>query len=501
MNGTKAYVWRQKGNSFSQIPIDSLDAKTGLLSFNQDARIPPLTAGDKYYLRNHPRFIDRQGEWSATPNPDGTFTMSIKLADEADLKQIEIPRDANPVIQVNSEYVTLDGLEVTGGGKNGIEVGKSNHITIQNCLVHNNKGFGVAVREVDDFLIRRSLVCDNGYGVMFNTINRIIVEENEIARNGVDGLVVSWNSNDITIRRNFIHDHVLWGHPDNLQTYREVKDYKLIDNLIQMSGQSLMMEQTYGGELRGNVFVGTDAWMLIFGHSSADDFTIRNNTMALAGYGCINFTGKDYRVTDNIFFTGHGGPAYSVKGVEGYVADRNVYWNSQRAASGVIAASDKGSHRNIDDFKASTGQDQASINADPMFKHAPIASAVLDQKKLPDSTASKLFLRRGSAGLFKVADHVEIDLDGVVRKVVATDAESVTIDPAMPEKPIKPWLVVNWGESQDFKLDLRLKDDSPAAKLAEGGKPAGSTIDIQAYRAGDFDGDGKRDVPTKTTRK
>lgn len=53
----------------------------------------------------------------------------------------------------------------------------------------------------------------------------------------------------------------------------------------------------------------------------------------------------------------------------------------------------------------------------------------------------------------------------------------------------------NWGDNSDFRLDLRLLPDGPGARLSEAGGPIGSQIDIQAYLAGDFNGDGNRDIP------
>jgi hypothetical protein len=89
---------------------------------------------------------------------------------------------------------------------------------------------------------------------------------------------------------------------------------------------------------------------------------------------------------------------------------------------------------------------------------------------------------------------VEINFDGKVRKVTEVTAEYIVINPALKLVPLKPYTVANWKTTSDFTLNLALKPGSPALKLA-GGKPAGSAINIKNYREGDFNGDGRRDLP------
>lgn len=492
-----AYIWTQKGNNFHTVPVRSIDNQTGRLTLAEGKRPLALSANDKYYLRNHPEFVDLAGEWASVKRPDGKVVLYMRPGDPADLKRVEVILGTDSVIGIrDAKHLVIDGIEITGAGRNGIDINESSDITIQDCVFHNNEFAGVAARDVDRITVRRSLVEENEYGVLIHTGRNVTVEETEVGRNGTDGVVFSWNSEKVTLQRSYVHDHLLWGHPDNVQMYRNVKNYKLIDNLIAVSGQSLMMEETEAGEIRGNMFVGSEAYMLIFGHRNANDCDLIGNTFAFAGYGCINFTGSNYRVKENIFVTGHGRPAFATRGVVGYVGDRNLFWNAKSVADGRPVGSDAGQHRSLDDFKAATGQDSNSIQADPMFRSAPSSYNVLDGKQLSQSTRSLLVIRRGGAP-FEVGDHVEVNFDGIVRRVTDAHDDSITIDPPLGEKPTKPWVVANWGQAKDFKLDLRLREESPAGKLAEGGNPAGSLIDIAAYRRGDFDGDGTRDIPER----
>jgi len=90
---------------------------------------------------------------------------------------------------------------------------------------------------------------------------------------------------------------------------------------------------------------------------------------------------------------------------------------------------------------------------------------------------------------------VEVNFDGVVRRVTSVEGAKITVRPGLAEKPTKGWLLCNWGRSANLRLDLRLRADSPGARLSAAGGPVGSTIDIGAYQRGDFDSDGRRDLP------
>ena len=259
-------------------------------------------------------------------------------------------------------------------------------------------------------------------------------------------------------------------------------------------GQSVMMEETRDVVFQGNMIVGCGANMLIFGHKNAGHAEIHNNTLALSGYGCMSLTWEGYDVRENVIMTGHAGPVYGVRGIRDYAADRNLFWNSRRAPNPMVMATDTGWHRDFDVARESTGQDRNSVYADPGFRNAPVAFAVLDGHRLDESTRDTWYLRKG-APPFRAGDFVEVNFDGVRRQVTGVGEGTVAVKPGLKEKPIKGWLVANWGDNPDFRLDLRLADDSPGAQLSATGGPVGSPIDIQAYRAGDFNGDGRRDVP------
>jgi hypothetical protein len=319
------------------------------------------------------------------------------------------------------------------------------------------------------------------------------VEENEIGHNSIDGVVVSWESSDITVERNYIHHHLLWAHPDNMQLYREVKDIRILDNLFLAGGESIMMSQTSDGLIKGNMIVGCVAYSLIFGHKSAQDYRIHNNTIAFCGNGCIMMTAQGYDVRENVLMTGRGSPVCSVRGVKGYEGERNLFFNAHGIKDKPIVVSDQGWHRTFREYQRATGYDRTSVFGDPRFQNAPVYFAVIDSKQLADCSRERLFLKGGE--LIRLGSFVEVNFDGVLRKVIGGSRGAITISPALPTKPIVPGLICGWEDNSDLSLDLQLMANSPGAKLSASGGPVGSTIDIAAYRRGDFDADGVRDLP------
>ena len=447
-------------------------------------------------MKHHPALVGRPGEWCVQAEGDA-FRIHYKPARKTDLARVAAPKETRRVVLVAEPgHVRLEGLEVAGAAKDGIYVTKCEDVVVTRCIARDNGRSGIGLREARNVTVRRCLVTRNYTGVSLHGIRGGLVEENEIARNGMDGLVVSWGSDDVTVRRNTIHHHLLWGHPDNMQMYRGATNVRIVDNLLLAGGQALMMEQTSGGLLQGNMIVGSGATAVIFGHENARDYRIVGNTIAFAGYGCLRMTADDYEVRENVFVTGTPGFLYGVRGVKGYEGDRNLLYNAAGLAKAGVVSSDAGWHADFGEYRKATGYEPHSVYAPPRFRSAPIAYGVVDHRRLTECTRATLHLRAKGGAVAK-GDIVELDFDGVPRTVTAAQGPTITVDPPLPARPTKGCLVCNWGERKDLQYDLRLAKDSPGAELAAAGGPVGSRIDITAYRRGDFDGDGTRDVPTE----
>ncbi|UCF06104.1 MAG: right-handed parallel beta-helix repeat-containing protein [bacterium] len=487
----EAYVWTIAGNMFFTLPVTSLDRANGKLTVERTTDWMQLKADDRYFLQNHPSLIDSPGEW-AVQEEGGKFRVYFQPERPAMLDIVEAPRESRPVLSVRgANYVTISGLEIVAGARNGIEVMQSENVVISNCISHNHGFIGIFLRSVKDVIVRHNISMHNDYGVALHTATNLTVEENEIAYNTTDGLIISWNSTNVDIRRNYIHHHLLWGHPDNIQLYNDVKKVRFIDNLLIAGGHSIMLAGTSDGLIKGNMIVGSAAYSV---NLAADNYHVHNNTIAFTGYGCMNLRGNEYDVQENIFMTGDASCIFPVRGVKDYVGDRNLLYNASQLARKTVVVSDKGWHRNFPDYQRSTGYDRHSVYGDPEFRNAPKAFAVLDFRRIVDCTRAKFYLG-SSAMSFRVGDTVEVDFDGVGRKVMNRNNETITVSPELRTKPLKPILICNWGQNSDLSLDLRLTSGSPGAKLSSSGGPVGSTIDINAYRRGDFNADGIRDLP------
>ena len=128
------------------------------------------------------------------------------------------------------------------------------------------------------------------------------------------------------------------------------------------------------------------------------------------------------------------------------------------------------------------------------FRSAPAAYAVSDYRRTADCTASRFYLSAEAAGLFAVGDNVEVDFDGVIRKVSKIGSDFIEIDRPLPQIPTTNVSIANWTDRDKILWDLRPAKDSPAIGAGPEGKDIGCNLDIQAYMRGDFDGDGTPDL-------
>ncbi len=494
--GAQVYIWQKHGNTFFTAEVESFDRLAGRLSVTRPSKWMKLGDGDLYYLKHHPALVGRPGEWCVQPDGEA-FRIHYRPARKADLARVAAPKETRRVVLVAEPgHVRLEGLEVAGAARDGIYVTKCEDVVITRCIARDNGRAGIGLREARDVTVRRCLVTRNYTGVSLHGIRGGVVEENEIARNRMDGLVVSWKSDDVTVRRNAIHHHLLWGHPDNMQMYRGATNVRIVDNLLLAGGQALMMEETSGGLLKGNMIVGSGATAVIFGHENARDYRIVGNTIAFAGYGCLRMTAEEYEVRENVFVTGTPGFLYGVRGVGGYEGDRNLLFNAPGLEKVGVVSSDAGWHGSFEAYRKATGYEPHSVYAGPKFRNAPVSYGVVDHRRLTECTRRVLHLREKGGPVAK-GDIVELDFDGVPRTVTAVEGTMITVDAPLSARPTKGCLVCNWGRETDLRLDLRLAGDSPGAELAADGGPVGSRVDIAAYRRGDFDGDGARDVPVQ----
>jgi hypothetical protein len=487
---------QRSGNVFFSFPITALDASAGTATLKSDNKWAKPQPGDRYMLKNRACLIDQPGEWAVEAQPDGkTCRLFFLPRTAADLQQTQARRLERRVVMVDRvKHVRLEGLEVAGGADDGIDVSNAADVTITRCFVHNNASAGIHLGHTTDATVSRCLVLHNMNGITTRSVRNLTIEENEVGLNQMDGMDIAGDvsgrygkpgakpeeiTENVTVRRNYIHHHTLWGHPDNLQLYRGVRSIRFIENLALGAGQGLMTEEVDGGELTGNVILSCAANLIIFGHGNSHSWKVTRNTLGFPGYGIYSFTGTNYDARENIYLGSIVVPPV-------YRGDYNLYGREL-----PIGPRWK-KHKDMASFVSAAGQEQHSLAADPQMISVPIGHSAIDN--LESCTANTLVLRNPET--FKAGHHIEINWDGVVRKVTAVDGKKMTFAPPLPVQPYSGGtLVANWGDATDFTLDTRLRPGSPAAKLAKDGGAVGASINVPAFRAGDFDGDGKRDLP------
>lgn len=493
----EVYVWTRNGNQFFTLPIQA--AAAGNLTLN----IPDATrkwlkieAGDLYWLQNDAAYMDRPGEW-ATRAVDGGWEILLRppagSGAEA-LAGVEAVTASGSTLGLrNATYVQVLDLEIVGAKRDAIEAQGGGQLLFAGLVVSGAGDNGMRLRDLEDVQVERCVAVHNQNGIGVLGVRRLLLTHCEVAYNGVDGVDLTWKSSDLTLLRNYFHDNFLWGHPDNLQMYRDVRRVRVAENLFENGGQGTMMEEVEDVVFEDNTYVGSSAVTIIFGHDNCHRGIVRRNTVWGSGYACISFTGSDFQVFENVLVPGHESMAYGAKG-DSPQADRNLFWHAPGVAKDRVVTSAQAPFKDFASYQRLTGQEAHSLYAAPRFRQAPARLDVVDARRVPEGSRNRLPLRYQGAG-FAVGDNLEIGFDRVRRVVTALAAPFVTFDPPLPELPLKDALVVNWKEQKEFQLDLRLLPDSPGATLSAAGKPVGSNLDIGAYRRGDFDGDGQRDLP------
>ena len=391
-------------------------------------------------------------------------------------------------------HLAISGFEVrnTAGAARHVGIGSSqkggHHVTISDCVL-----VGSAIRLIghSDCTIRHCVQTGaKGNGVSLSGCTRCTVEECEIFANGADGIVVTHGSDACKVLRNTVTNHWHDSHPDGIQVYRTVTNFLVEGNLFFNSGQGFMLEETDRGVFRNNVIAGTHHSGIILGHKSSHNWTVEQNTIAYTAFNALVFSGKGTVIRNNVILTGGDSRLIRQAGPDPCVSDHNLLWKPDRRD--VI-------------YNVPEGQGAHSRFADPKFRSAPSLTGLAtyyidvwgDKEAAAKCTPGKLYLiGRPLTSRFAVGDHVEANFDGRPRKVTEVTDEYVAFAPPLDKLHHHPWdVLVNWKDKTDFTWDLRLADDSPGRKMGDKGQDVGSCIDIQAYLKGDFNGDGRRDLP------
>ncbi|MFP4057546.1 MAG: right-handed parallel beta-helix repeat-containing protein [Candidatus Brocadiia bacterium] len=496
--GATVFFWDVSATTQGWRKVVGYDPQTHTLELAKPIWRDRVVEGgkDRYYLEGKLAILDRPGEWAVEPAGQ-RFRLYLWPPGDAEPADhlVEAPRRSRFVLEYGDrKHLRIHGFEVRHGAGHGIGSWSrgAEDIRIAQCWVHHNQGNGIYVRFATDVSVRGNLVCHNHNGLTAGSVARLRVAANEIADNAFDGLVVSHGSREVVIRRNYIHGHTLWGHPDNVQFHNGLQDVRIEENVLLDGGQSLMMEQCEDGVLRGNVVVGAAAYSVILGHRNVHRFQLLGNTIAFTRYGTVSFTGTHATVRGNILCPGGRGAVYAVAQTEGFASDYNLLYRPP-GAPGCFAAYARNWPDSFAAYRELSGQEAHSVCAPPRFANAPALCVPIDGRRLGECTAARLAVRAWE-GALRPGDHVEVKFDGVVRTVQRAGPDHVVVDPPLEAPPEKGGLVLNWREKTDFALDLRPAPDSPARGAGPEGGDLGADLDIAAFARGDSDGDGRPDI-------
>ncbi len=494
--GAGIFFWDVSTTSQHDRRVTAFDANAHMLTLEQeiykDRVVEP--GKDRYYLKNKVQFIDQPGEWAVEERGESVriYVWPSSNGDAADHLYEGSRRARHLFDYARAKHIVIDGFEVRHGQGHGIGswVPGPESIRVENCIVHHNDSIGLSIRNTPRCVIRRNVAMHNYIGIAAGCEGGL-VEENEIGWNRMDGLRIG--ADNVTVRRNYIHDHTLWGHADNFQLFGGIEGMLFEQNLLINGGQQMMMEGTSAGKLLGNMIIGCGAYAVIFGHANADDYDVIGNTIAFSGYGVLNLSGKGYRIRNNVFVSGHDGPLYGFGPQSDVQSDHNLWWRAP-GVTGPPIVYNRDFNGTLETYLTASGQDAHSVYDDPHFINAPVSYQHMDSKRLLEFTRDKIFLR-GATESYEVGDIVELNFEGHPRRIREVGPDYIVFAPAYGNLPRKAGSVCNWRDNEDLTLDLRLAAASPGGTLSEGAGRVGSTIDIQAFRRGDFDGDGERELP------
>jgi hypothetical protein len=503
-SGGDIFYWSNSTGATPVCNITSFNKATGWVTFENTGEAANLNmaVGDRFFLRSRPEFIDADGEWAVIPAGGGHYTIYYRPPGGTLTEMgVHEPNQQRVVRFFRSQYSYLVGFEIVGSDQFGIQVEDSSNVIIGKCVSHNHLRYGIFTIRASDIIIAQSLFSRNDAGVSVAYTERILIDKNEIGYNPGDGLLLTWNSSNISVRNNYIHHSCLLGHPDNIQTHNNVRNTSVINNVI-YAGTSLMWEGASGGELIGNTIIGS--WIFAINLNHVPNVTIKQNTVFGSYYGSLSMIGSNYPVYNNIFFKGNRGVVYSTRNCSGYSGDYNLVYNAD-GTDDIILDSPVQYSRTLDQFKSDTGQDQHSVFGNPIFTNMPSHYTRIDDAIIHNCTNTSLIVD-GTVNWISAGDTIEVDFDGKGRRVqsVATNSPSgyntVTLAAGhqLANYPLRLCFITKWDNDYSSggvpgtlpQLNTAPQTGSPAIPIS-----AGSQINMSQYQTGDFTGDGVRDIP------
>ncbi|MEI6492546.1 MAG: right-handed parallel beta-helix repeat-containing protein [Verrucomicrobiota bacterium] len=490
-----ALIFCQAINGEVTYPVTAVDAAAKTVTVSSGERPFLPKTGDALVVLNAASFVNVPGEWNCQPSGDG-WKVLFRPEKPDDLARTQT-RHRPEVVRIGGEaagHVTIEGFELTGGSVYGVYASGVSGVRISRCLIYANgspgrvPGLGLRIDKCTDFTLESCVIFANHInGVGITQGENITVRCCEIAANDGDGIQFTGRNNapgdplrKVRLENCFVHHHFYLGHPDNTQIYGYVRDVTYENNVLLLGGQNAMIEQCEDMKFLNNTFFSAVSRHVILGHGNAHHADFRNNTFAFANFSAIGTAAKGVEIRDNIFYGNV--LAYESDEVKG---DGNLIWPSREEDPVLLHTVPKWKkYLTPQEFAADHGSEANSKRENPQFKNVPLAQAI-GRSSFFEGARNTIYLDGKSISDFAASDTIEVNGDGVARRIEKVGENSISFAPPLPILPFRDAIVWKWPNGASLQLDLH---------AARAGK-AGSNLDLAAYQRGELDGSGKRSLP------
>ncbi|MEE9355175.1 MAG: right-handed parallel beta-helix repeat-containing protein [Methylococcaceae bacterium] len=473
---------------------------------------------------NHPDLINRPGEWASVKLSGGKRRIYFKPRTTADL-QTTNTRKLSHGLNFGSQapsHVTVRGLNVKSFRDSGANISQgASHITLEDLVIYNVGrkevwgigGSGISIRDANDITVRRSVAAMNSRGISVHSSTNVVIDQCEVGKNDEDGIfalgdgpVKNTRAVDGTVNlqvsNSYVHHHLYQGHPDNIQYTSGVYNSTLDKVLAMYSGQNFISADTFNSSLINSTFVGSGAINVIVGKKTYPDdkFNIIDNSFLFSRFQSgLSIIAKNPVLSGNIIYGLEVSNDIPPKG-QLFTSDYNLYWEAGTGVSSLwtLLQPKFQTFKTLSSFTAHTGEDEHSRQANPLLANVPKMVNLVAGLGVSSSNRLVLLLQAGNdvTDYYSVGNKVEVNGDGVARDVTAVTDNAISINPPLPEAPFRITLVANWGTKADLQMNTLPLAGSPALGSGQKGFDIGADINIYEYQAGDFNGDGIRDIPS-----
>lgn len=501
------------------------------------------TAPSQLMFLNHKDLISVSGEWARETLSSGMYRIYFKPASVSELSQT---RTSSSSIGINisgsskiPSNITVRGLTVRNFVNSGINIYEAEYITVEDCVVYNvnsvgswggSYGIGIVVRScqpttptTDNIVtIRNTVSAYNYMGMYVHTCENILINQCEVAKNANDGVFIrgaatsngvsytdstlEW-TDGVTISDCYIHHHLYELHPDNMQFVLGSRNVA-VESVLSMYGyQGLISSDVESNSIRNSTFIGAGGDNVKVGGGGMNElgWDLTGSTMLFARYRTLEMSAPNSIYEGNIFYGASVFDRISTNPSD-FTADYNIYWPGAGYDPLFFSWVNpvwEGFTTDIAAYRLATTQGAHSLRVDPVLTNVPLFQGVVEGNGASTDTVLRIAGANFNSGDLKhqVGDYLEINGDSILREVThvvrSGNEELVTIDPALPEAPFRLAVSLNWGANANANttIDTSPLAGSPALGAGIGGIDIGSQIDVGDFQAGDFDGDGIRDLP------